>query len=41
MCETDMEEKIQYSDKNAYDLLNRLLRLYPFSIQTNERLLLL
>lgn len=31
-----MKEIIQYDKRNALSLLNRLLRIYPFSYQTNE-----
>lgn len=31
-----MKEVIQYDKRNALSLLNRLLRIYPFSIQTTE-----
>ncbi|TKJ23997.1 MAG: hypothetical protein CEE43_02195 [Promethearchaeota archaeon Loki_b32] len=32
-----MKEIIHYDKRNALNLLNRLLRIYPFSIQTTER----
>lgn len=33
----EIKERIQYDDQNAFNLLNRLFRVFPFSIQINER----
>lgn len=34
-----MKEKIIYNDENAFNLLNRLIRVFPFGIQVDESLL--
>ena len=34
-----MKEKIVYTDENAYNLLRRLIRVFPFKIQVDESLL--
>ncbi len=34
-----MKEKIVYTDENAFNLLSRLIRVFPFKIQVDENLL--
>ena len=34
-----MKEKIEYTEENAYNLLYRLIRVFPFKIEVDESLL--